>query len=145
MRMGDCITDKNGSRVLKDLARDEEQHRKWIEEAIERIYPGRDPAEIVPDPIFIDVIPRTIFPTLEEGSCLTVKNEIEGVEVGITIEKRSNKLYSELAGRTQDPEIRTLMLHLSEWEEEHLKVLEDGLHHLKLDGGWYGHEPVIED
>ncbi len=143
MRMSGCIKDKNGSIILKSLAGDEEQHQKWIERQIDRIQPGKDPSKISPDPRFASLIPKAVFPEPKNG-CLTLEDEIKGVEIGIGVEKNSIKLYSELAQGTKDMEMKQVMFRLSKWEEGHLKILEDNLHYLKRGGSWYGYSPILD-
>ncbi len=122
MRMSECVKDRNASSILMGLAGDEEQHRRFIEAEIERIGPGTDPSSLVPDHRITDLIPRTLFPAVAGGACLALKDEIEGVEMGIVVEERSIELYSELAKGTEDPRTKELMLDLVRWEGYHKKI-----------------------
>ncbi len=143
-KMSGCVRDKNGSSILKGLADDEEQHRRWIESEIDRLSPGTDPSKISPDPRMSDLIPIYVFPVLKGDACLPLKDEIKGVEVGISVENNSIKLYTVLAEGAGDPGTKELMARLIKVKKGHLNVLEDGLYHLKRGGSWYGYVPILD-
>ncbi|MBI0584579.1 MAG: ferritin family protein [Methanomassiliicoccus sp.] len=144
LRMSECIRDKEGKLILKSLARDEKEHRAWLLRQVDRIFPGKDVETIRPDSRYASVVPQRLFPELPEGACLPPKDEIKAVEMGIEVEKASVSMYEEVAGLTQDLELKLLMQRLAQWEKGHQKILEDNLAYLKRGGSWYGYEPILD-
>jgi rubrerythrin len=144
LRMSECIKDKEGKLILKSLAGDEEEHRNWLAHQIDRIFPGKDVSTLAPDPRYSGIVPQKVFPELAPGTCLTVADEIKGVEMAIEIEKASIRMYTEVADMTKDLELKMLMQRLAHWEKGHQKVLEDNLHYLKRGGSWYGYTPILD-
>ena len=51
--------------------------------------------------------------------------ESAAIQAAMAMEERAIKLYAERAGETQDPEERKLYQWLSDWENDHLKMLMD--------------------
>jgi len=140
-RMSEKVKDKEGKIILQSLAKDEEQHQAWLERQIDRIFPGRRASTIEPDPAY-DIAPSKVF-LLPEGE-LTSQDEIAGLEAAIEVEKRSVRLYGDLAANTDDPELRAVMQRLVRWEQGHQRILEDNLHYLRRGGSWYGYTPILD-
>lgn len=140
-RMSERIRDKEGKIILQSLAQDEKQHRAWLERQIDRIFPGCQAEKIEPDPAY-SIDPSRLF-ALPQGS-LSPQDEISGVEMAIEVEKRSARLYDDVAGMTKDPELRAVMQRLARWERGHQKILENNLHYLKRGGSWYGYTPILD-
>jgi rubrerythrin len=64
--------------------------------------------------------------------------------MAIEVEKASVRMYEEVAGLTQDLELKMLMQRLATWEKEHQRLLEDNLGYLKRGGSWYGYNPILD-
>jgi len=143
-RMSECIKDREGKLILMSLSRDEKEHRAWLMRQIDRIFPGKDAATIAPDPEYANVVPTRAFPDIPEGACLSPKDEIKAVEMAIEIEKASVRMYRQVAGMTQDMELKMLMQKLADWEREHQRVLEENLDYLRRGGSWYGYNPILD-
>ena len=90
------------------------------------------------------VIPDKVFPFMERNVCLTVKEEIQALEVGIDVEKRSIQMYDEAAESASEPGVKARLKQLSGIENGHLQLLQENVHMLKLEGSWYGYSPILE-
>lgn len=139
--MSERVKDNEGRIILQSLAQDERQHRAWLERQIDRIFPGRRVEEIEPDPAY-GIDPAKVF-VLPPGP-LSSQDEIRGLEAAIEVEKRSARLYDDLAAMTKDHELKVVMQRLGRWERGHQKILEDNLHYLRRGGSWYGYTPILD-
>ena len=90
-----CITDENGKAIMRSLGADERQHKETIEEVMEHLSPGLDLDEVEPERELLDIVPKKVFPFPPEGTCLTMKDEIRAVEIGIDVEIASVKMYND--------------------------------------------------
>ena len=138
--MSERVRDKEGKMILKSLAQDEAQHRAWLEKEIDRIFPGRRARDIEPEPAY-GITPSKVFTLPEE---MTPEDEIAGLEAAIEVEKRSVRLYEDVAAAAEDQELKGLMLRLARWERSHQRILEDNLHYLRRGGSWYGYTPILD-
>lgn len=139
--MSERVKDKEGKNILQSLAQDEAQHKAWLEREIDRIFPGRRIKEIEPDPAY-GITPAKVFSLPDE---MTSQDEIEALEAAIEVEKRSARLYEEVAAAADDHELRSMMERLARWERGHQRILEDNLHYLRRGGSWYGYTPILDD
>ncbi len=138
--MSERVRDKEGSIILRSLAQDEARHRAWLENEIDRIFPGRSVRDIEPDPAY-GISPSKVFAVPDE---MTPQDEIAGLEAAIEVEKRSVQLYESVAAAADDRELKSLMERLARWERGHQRILEDNLHYLRRGGSWYGYTPILD-
>jgi rubrerythrin len=139
-----CIAEENGKALMRGLARDEMSHGKLIDREIERLSTGHDVSGIGPDHHYLDIVPRKVFESFPTDRCLTIKEEMTALEIGIEVEKRSVKMYQEAAKNTSDPDVKMKFDQLTKMEQGHLSLLIDNLQLLKDEGTWYGYSPILE-
>jgi rubrerythrin len=139
-----CVKDDTGKALMRGLARDELGHKEIIEKEIERISRGLDVSGVQASKRYLGVIPDKVFPFMERNVCLTIKEEIQALEVGIDVEKRSIQMYDEAAQSATEPGVKERLTQLSGIEQGHLKLLQDNVHMLRLEGSWYGYSPILE-
>ena len=138
--MSERVRDKEGKNILQSLAQDEAQHKAWLEREIDRIFPGRRIRDLKPDPAY-GIAPSKVFTLPDE---MTSQDEIEALEAAIEVEKRSARLYEQVAAAADDHELRAMMERLARWERGHQRILEDNLHYLRRGGSWYGYTPILD-
>jgi rubrerythrin len=143
-RLEGCVAEENGKALMRSLARDEMKHKEMIEREIVRLSSGHDVKNVEADRHYTDIVPEKVFESFPTDRCLTVKEEIAAIEVGIDIERRSIKMYQEAAGNTSDPEIKRELEYLTRVEQGHLSLLKENLQMLKDGGAWYGYSPILE-
>ena len=139
-----CITDENGKAIMRSLGADERQHKETIEEVMEHLSPGLDLDEVEPERELLDIVPKKVFPFPPEGTCLTMKDEIRAVEIGIDVEIASVKMYNDATALVEDPRIKNILITLTKIEEKHKILLESSLLALKTDGSWYAYTPILD-
>ncbi|MCQ5375995.1 MAG: ferritin family protein [Methanomassiliicoccales archaeon] len=144
MQLSKCVKDERGSALFRGLARDEEMHRSMIESEIHRIQPDAKLSELKPLKRYAGLIPQKIFSENLQENCRSVEGEIKIIEVGISVEDNSIRLYTDAASITSDSNVKALLERLAKWEEGHKKLLEENIHMLKLEGTWYGYVPILE-
>jgi len=144
MNTSECVKDGKGAALLRGLARDEKEHRRILEEEIARISPSADVSTIEPAEEYVKLIPERVFPAELGSKCSTLEGEIEAVEIGIEVEKRSIQMYNEAVGLVTDSKAKTVLADLGKWEGTHKAALEQSLHMLKTEGSWYGYTPILE-
>jgi rubrerythrin len=144
MQLSRCVKDEKGSALFRGLARDEEMHRSMIESEIFRIQPSAKLSELKPSKRYASLIPRKIFTENLEEDCRSIEGEIKIIEVGVSIEDNSIRVYTDAANIASDSNVKALLERLAKWEEGHKKLLEENIHMLKLEGTWYGYVPILE-
>src|SRR5512133_2495932 len=124
-RLSECVRGEEGKALMRGLARDEKGHKKLIQDEVSRIIVGRDVQGVKADARYADIVPDKIFPFVAKDRCLTVKEEIEALEIGIEVERKSIKMYKEGAEKAFDAEIKQRFDQLAGIEDGHLKLLLD--------------------
>lgn len=133
----DLVEEENAKSLMRGLARDEGEHREYLEKEYKRLS-GK--------PIDIKTLDKEnrekakhVFP--ESMATLGMAETREVLELGIRTEKRSIELYSNSAKKMESGESKALFLKLAVFEEGHKKLLEDALYYLDQGGSWYGYSP----
>jgi len=133
----DLVEEENAKSLLRGLARDEEEHREYLEKEYKRLS-GKS----------VDIKnldkenrgkAKQVFP--ESMETLGIAETREVLELGIRTEKRSIELYSNSAKKMETGESKALFLKLAGFEDGHKKLLEDALYYLEQGGSWYGYSP----
>jgi rubrerythrin len=144
MSMSEHVKDKKGAALLRGLAKDEGEHRKILEKEMLRISPSVDISSVKPTKKYLKLIPERVFPAEIGERCSTLEGEIEAVEIGITVEENSIRMYSEAVGLVSDDRVKTVLEELAKWEGDHKQTLEQNLHMLRTEGSWYGYSPILD-
>jgi rubrerythrin len=139
-----CIAEENGKALMRSLARDEIGHKELIGREIERLSSGQDVSDVRADQHYLDIVPQKIFESFPTDRCLTIKEEMAALEIGIEVERRSVKMYQEAARNTSDPDVKMRLDRLTDIEQGHLSILIENLQLLKDEGTWYGYSPILE-
>jgi len=141
-RLEECIAEEEGKALMRSLARDEGKHKEIILAEMARLRRGNE--KIVPDKRYADIVPEKVFDSLPEGRCLTVKEEIQALQIGMDVERRSVEMYNKAATNASGSEVKATLKKLAHIEEGHLKLLEDNAYQLRMEGSWYGYTPLLE-
>jgi len=142
-RFSECAREEKGAALLRGLARDEVQHKEYIEKEMRRISPGTELATVVPGRSLLKIVPEKAFP-FPPDRCLTLEDEIAALEIGIQVEIGSIKMYRGAALMVEEPGVKVLLEKLSHVEEGHRKLLEENMYMLRNEGAWYGYSPILE-
>jgi rubrerythrin len=135
------VKDRNGQKMLSHLAKLEIEHLKWLEEEYRHQLEHMEEFDEVPEPNVSLVAEESIF--LVDDRIPDVFSNLDHVgalKYAIDIEKRSIKFYRENMEQSTDDRLRLLFEKLADFEEDHLKILEENVHHLKDAGEWKKHE-----
>jgi rubrerythrin len=143
-KVATCISDENGKALMRSLGADERTHKETIEEVMRHLAPDIDLDGVEPAQKFLNILPDKVFPFPPEGACLTVKDEIRAVQIGVDVEVASVKMYQDAAAMVDDARIRNILVTLTRIEEKHKILLESSLLALKTDGSWYAYTPILE-
>jgi rubrerythrin len=143
-RLAKCVPEPEGKALMKSLGRDEEKHRRRIEEELIKVLDGTNAHAAGPSKEILGIVPSGPFPFPEKDNCLRVEDEIKALEIGMEVERRSIEMYRDAAARVSDKKLRELLLTLQGVEEGHLKLLEENMHMLRNEGAWYGYSPILE-
>jgi rubrerythrin len=138
-----CVPEPEGKALMRSLGRDEEGHRRRIEEELMRVLGGSS-ARAGPSKDILGIVPQGPFPFPEKDGCLALADEIAALEIGIDVEKRSIEMYRGAAARVSERGLRDLLEKLQRVEEKHLRLLEENMRSLRDGGAWYGYSPILE-
>ncbi|MGD1060156.1 MAG: ferritin family protein [Methanomassiliicoccales archaeon] len=138
-----CVGDERGAALFRSLAADEREHRRILRKELDRLGQMCDVSCIAPMHEYLELIPQRVF-TPPPGACLTLKDEISALEMGIEVEENSRRMYSDSLSKVDDKMTRSTLESLVVWETKHKQILEENLQNLKLEGTWYGYSPILE-
>ncbi|OPY34447.1 MAG: Rubrerythrin [Methanomassiliicoccales archaeon PtaU1.Bin124] len=141
-KLESCVAEEEGKALMRALARDEATHRELLLKEIDRLM--KNGGKVEPDNRYIDIVPEKVFAVLPKDRCLTVKEEVEILEVGMGVERKSIEMYTKAANNAADPDVKRLLVDLSHIEEGHLKLLQENAYNLRMEGSWYGYSPILE-
>jgi len=121
--------DQGGKRIFHWLAKTEETHYlklselySAMEESGRWVFYGGSTISLEGD---VPGEPRVGFST----------GDLEALEIGMDIEKKGIAYYDELAGKTADPNGKSMLLTLRDEEVEHLRVITEKYNQLKKSDG----------
>ena len=143
-KLATCVADENGKALMRSLGADERTHKETIEEVMMHLSPGLDLDEVEPEKDLLNILPKRVFPFPPEGACLTVKDEIQAVQIGLDVEISSIRMYQDASAMVDDARIRNILITLTKIEDKHRILLESSLHMLKTEGNWYAYTPILE-
>ena len=143
-KLATCVADENGKALMRSLGADERTHKETIEEVMLHLSPGLDLDEVEPEKDLLNILPKRVFPFPPEGACLTVKDEIQAVQIGLEVEISSIRMYQDASALVDDARIRNILITLTKIEDKHRILLESSLHMLKTEGSWYAYTPILE-
>jgi rubrerythrin len=144
-KLATCVADENGKALMRSLGADERTHKETIEEVMMHLHPGLDLDQVEPEKELLEILPKKVFPFPPEGACLTVKDEIRAVQIGVDVEIASVKMYQDASSMVRDLRVKNILITLTKIEEKHKILLESSLMMLKTDGSWYAYTPILDD
>ena len=68
---------------MRSLARDELQHREAIMKEVDRLSVGREVSDVKADIRYSGIVPEKVFSFMTKNTCMTVKEEVQALEIGI--------------------------------------------------------------
>jgi rubrerythrin len=143
-RLEECIGEEEGKALMRSLARDEAQHKQLILSEISRAAGGKDTAAKEVDLSKYGIDPSKVFRSLPKDRCLTLKEEMDALNIGMEVERNSIMMYASAAKGAVHEGVKERLLQLEGIEKGHLKLLEENVHILKTEGSWYGYTPILE-
>lgn len=138
-----CVKEAQGAALLRSLMEDEKKHKAILEKQIAHLQSKCDVTCVQPSPEYLDIVPSRVF-IPKQDSCLLLQDEINALEKGLEVEKKSIAMYIEAEEKVDDPELKKTLLSLANWEVTHRDLLEENLRLLRLEGAWYGYGPILE-
>ncbi len=138
-----CVKEERGAALLRSLMEDEIKHKAILEKEIAHFQSTCDVSCVQPSPDYLDIVPSRVF-IPKPDSCILLQDEINALEKGLEVEKRSIAMYVEAEGKVDDPRLKATLRSLADWEVTHRDLLEKNLRLLKLEGAWYGYGPILD-
>ncbi len=138
-----CVKEERGAALLRSLMEDEIKHKAVLEKEIAHFKSICDESCVQPSPDYLDIVPSRVF-IPRPDSCMLLQDEINALERGLEVEKRSIAMYVEAEGKVDDVRLKGTLHSLADWEVTHRDLLEKNLRLLKLEGAWYGYGPILD-
>jgi rubrerythrin len=138
-----CVKEARGAALLRSLMEDEKKHKIVLEKQIAHFQSKCDTSCVQPSSEYLNIVPSRVF-IPKQDSCMLLQDEINALEKGLEVERRSIAMYTEAEEKIDDPQLKRTMLSLANWEVTHRDLLEENLRLLRLDGAWYGYGPILE-
>jgi rubrerythrin len=132
-----CVKDRNGQKMLSHLAGLEIEHMNWLEREYGRQLDHMSEFDEAPEVNVSLLAEENIF-LVDDRLPDVIKglDEAGALKYAIDIEKRSIKFYKDNMEFGGGDRLRELFQKLADFEEDHLKLLEDNLSHLEKEGAW---------
>lgn len=137
------VKSEKGRALLEFLAGQEMDHKRWLE--IEHSNLSKDIREGKKSDEKLNMElpnPWIIFSKTDEIT--KSMDSIEATKFAIEIEKRSMEFYSTCGQVTSVETAKGLFEKLVDFEDSHLRLLEENLSYLETEGDWYGYVPILE-
>ena len=111
--------------VFARLAADEAQHKAYLKN-IMRGYEdaGAGSFRIDPRAPDLDELSSQVFTDAFRRQAQGAESELGALSTGVLLELNAHDVFSQLARDEKDPAIRGFFTFLSDWEEQHLRLLE---------------------
>jgi rubrerythrin len=138
-----CVKEVRGAALLRSLMEDEKKHKIVLEKQLTHFQSKCDTSCVQPSSEYLNIVPSRVF-IPKQDSCMLLQDEINALEKGLEVERRSIAMYTEAEEKIDDPQLKRTMLSLANWEVTHRDLLEENLRLLRLDGAWYGYGPILE-
>lgn len=138
-----CVKEARGAALLRSLMEDEKKHKIVLEKQIAHFQSKCDTSCVQPSSEYLNIVPSRVF-IPKQDSCMLLQDEINALEKGLEVERRSIAMYTEAEEKIDDPQLKRTMLSLANWEVTHRDLLEENLRLLRLEGAWYGYGPILE-
>lgn len=108
--------------IFREMAAEERQHGAELERRYHERYgpvptPGAEPKDVIEAPDMDD-------PEALVFDSMTIE---QAIELGLKAERMAREFYQREVGRTTDPALQQLYRELSEFEEDHVRRLEQKL------------------
>jgi rubrerythrin len=116
--------------IFREMATEERQHGAELERRYRARFgrvpsPAAEPKEVIEAPDLED--PEALI-----FDSMTIE---QALEAGLRAEQMAREFYSREASRTSDPELREVYRELGEFEETHVRLLNDRLAEKRRAGG----------
>jgi rubrerythrin len=135
------VKDRNGQKMLSHLAKLEIEHMTWLEHEYRHQLEQMEEFEEVPEVNVSLVAEENIFLVDDRiPDVFSTLDHIGALKYAIDIEKRSIRFYRENLELSTDDRLKELFGKLADFEEDHLRILEENMTHLKDAGEWKKHE-----
>jgi rubrerythrin len=138
-----CVKEAQGAALLRSLMEDEKKHKEVLEKQISYFQSKCDSVCVTASSEYLNIVPSRVF-IPKQDSCMLLQDEINALEKGLEVERKSIAMYTEAEERVEDAELKKTLHSLANWEVTHRKLLEENLRLLKLEGAWYGYGPILE-
>ena len=120
--------------IFLKLASDEKEHIKWINELdIEEIQLSSDADIVMINDYINNTIKSGVFPNPEKAPEVmdTIKEDSDGVKIGMNAESKSVKFFDHLQKNITDNKSVDILIRLKEQEVLHYNLLKEFLEELK--------------
>lgn len=116
--------------IFREMATEERQHGAELERRYQERF-GRVPSSAEEPKEVIEA------PDLDDPEALVFDSMtiVQALEAGLRAEQMAREFYSREASRTSDPELREVYRELGEFEETHVRLLNDRLAEKRRAGG----------
>ncbi len=113
--------DDSVATIFREMASEERQHGAELErryrERFGSLSPGKEPKEVIEAPD-LDDPEAMIFDSMDVEQAL---------ELGLRAEENAREFYRREVARTSDPELQKMYRELGEFEETHVRLLQEKL------------------
>jgi rubrerythrin len=125
--VSDKVKDKNLKNIFNGLAKDEQKHRRMLEEFLAKT-PQKLHFSESKDYKIVDALPTpplTVDTKPIEGIVIAIKNELEAMQ-----------MYTQLANASTDSEMKNIFLEFASMERGHKSNLEDIYTNMAFPESW---------
>lgn len=134
-----------GKNMFIQLALDEQKHWTILEEQMDKLVKGKTISDIeIPTDDIEKILPKIgekIVKTKGESGT----DDIDALNAALDLESKASEFFKEKAEQVSNPEIKKLLLELSEWELRHYKIIDAELNAIQQTGFWFDVQEFMMD
>jgi rubrerythrin len=140
-RFAQAVPDRKGKALMKGLGDDEKEHEELLSKHYKSLVKRAPPKKIA-----VDIGARAVKEIFALRKEQQKKKDptIEILQIGILVEQKSVKFYTDNAAKVADNELKKLLVTLIDIEKGHRALLEENLFHMRQEGSWWGYAPILE-
>ena len=131
------VKDKDGHKLISRLASLEVDHIKWLEEEYKRQIDRLDTFDDQAAEKISMTAKDEIFFQKNLPALFSDFDRVKAVKFAIDIEKRSMEFYQKNLELAEDETLKDLFKRLADFEEKHIKVLNETMNSLETKKTWY--------
>lgn len=130
--------DEFGKNMFIQLALDEFEHRRILEEQLEKLQKGKPCEKLeIPQSELEQLLPKIKEKDLKTKGEAGLQ-DLEALNIALELERKAAGFFEEKARLVEDEAAKDLFLRLAKWENVHFNIIQAEIDTINKTGFWFG-------